>query len=86
MKISGVIVRLALGSVFCFSLLTVGGCTKYASPDDLKTLNAAGAAATSAENELAKTKLERQNLEKQLTAKQAELDAAKAEYDRVKAQ
>jgi len=86
MKISGGTVRLVLGAAFCLSLLSVGGCTKYASPDDLKTLDAASAAATSAENELAKTKLERQKTEKQLAAKQAELDAAKAEFEKVKAQ
>jgi len=83
MRISGGATRLILGASFCLSLMAVG-CTKYASPDDLKTLEAANQAAISAEKELEKTKLERQKLEKQVTAKEAELEKAKAEFEQVK--
>jgi len=81
---TGRIVRLAIGAAFCFSLLAVGGCTKYASPDDLKKLDEANQAALSAEKQLDQTKSERMGLEKQLAAKQAELDSTKAEFEKVK--
>jgi len=84
MRISGGTVRLLAGAVFCVSLLAVGGCTKYASPDDLKQLDIANTAAVSAEKTLDQTKAERQKLERKIPPKQAELDAAKAELEKVK--
>jgi outer membrane protein TolC len=69
---------------FAAGTLIFGGCTKYASPDDLKKLDAAEKAAVMAERDVEKAKAERSSLEKQVAAKQAELDAAKAEFEQVK--
>ena len=84
MKMPGKLTRTALIFAFGVSLLAVGGCTKYASPDDLKKLDEANKAAVSAERDLATMKSQRSDMEKQVSKKQADLDAAKAESERVK--
>jgi septal ring factor EnvC (AmiA/AmiB activator) len=66
-------------------LLVTTGCTKYASPDDLQKLETAKQAALSAEKELDKVKVEHSQVEKDLAGKQKELQATKAELDKVKA-
>jgi len=86
MKISGGFVRLVMGAAFCVCLMTVGGCTKYASPDDLKKLDETNRAAVSAERDLEQIKAERMKVERELAAKQKELEAAKAEFEKVKNQ
>ena len=82
---TGRIGSFVMGAAFCFALLAVGGCTKYASPDDLKKLDDANKAALSSEKQLDQAKSERMSLEKQLALKQAELDSTKAEFEKVKA-
>ena len=84
MKISGGPVRLLVSAAFGISLLMSVGCTKYASPDDLKKLDEANKAAVSAEADLDHAKADRMALEKKVAAKQADLDAAKAEFEKVK--
>ena len=76
--------RAVIIAAFSVSLLAVGGCTKYASPDDLKKLDEANKAAVSAEKELNQVKAQRMDLEKQVSQKQADLDAAKAEVEKLK--
>lgn len=84
MKSSGRMIRIGLACAFIAGTLAFGGCTKYASPDDLKKLEAAESAAISAEKDVDKAKVERRQVEKQLGEKKAELDAAKAELEQVK--
>ncbi len=81
---TGKAIRMALVCAFAAGILAFGGCTKYASPDDLKKLDAADKAAVSAERDVEKAKAERRGLEKQVSVKQAELDAAKVELEQVK--
>jgi len=66
------------------SLLTIGGCAKWASPDDLQKLEAARKSVQSAEKELADLKAERRQLETEKQAKTLELEQAKAELQQVK--
>lgn len=77
-------VRLSVVCAFAAGTLVFGGCTKYASPDDLKKLDAAEKAAVSAERDVEKAKAERRGLEKQLDDKKAELESAKAELNKHK--
>lgn len=74
----------AILSVFAFSLLVTGGCTKYASQDDLQNLEEAKQAAISAEKEVEKVKAQRKKLEKDLAAKEDELKKAEEELETVK--
>lgn len=67
-----------------FSVLFIEGCTKYASQDDLNTLDEANNAAVSAEKELAMVEKERRQLENDLSQKEGELADAKAEFEKVK--
>ncbi len=60
------------------------GCTKYASPDDMKKLKEAEQAAISAEKEQSKIVAERKKMENELAAKQQELKEAQAELEHVK--
>jgi len=77
--------RTALAVVFVAIFIIGGtGCSKYASPDDMKKLKEAEQAAISAEKELSKTIAERQKLEQELAAKQQELKEAEAELEHVK--
>jgi len=77
--------RTALMAVVVASfLLGATGCTKYASPDDMKKLKEAEQAAISAEKEQSKVVAERQKLEAELAAKQQELQEAEAELEHVK--
>ena len=82
---TGRAIRTVIVCAFAAGILVFGGCTKYASPDDLKNLDAAEKAAVSAERDVEKTKTERRGLEKQVNDKKAELDAAKAELNKLKA-
>ena len=66
-------------------LMLASGCTKYASPDDLKRLDDAQKAAISAEKELEKAKADRRTLEAEVSAKEKELEGVKAELEKVKA-
>jgi len=84
MAIFGKALRTSLAVAFVIGLLAVGGCTKYAGPDDLKKLDAANKAAVMAEKDLDKAKAERRSLEQKVTDKQNELNAAKSEFDAVK--
>jgi hypothetical protein len=86
MRFNGRTPSLLLAGVFAAGLLTFGGCTKYAGPDDLKKLDEADKAATLAEKDLAKAKAERRDLEKKLAVKETELAAAKAEAEKIKSQ
>jgi len=70
--------------VFTSSVFFSVGCTKYASQDDLKTLDEVRQAAISAEKELDKVKSERQQLEKELVVKQQDLKNAEQELEKVK--
>ncbi len=84
MDSTGRTIRTTVLCAFIAGTLAFGGCTKYASPDDLKKLDAADKAAVSAERDVEKAKSERRGLEKQVNNKKAELDAAKAELELVK--
>ena len=66
------------------TLLIGSGCTKYASQEDLKTLEAAKAAAISAEKELSNKKSERKQLEADLAKIEKEFSNAEAEYEKAK--
>ncbi|MFC2150289.1 hypothetical protein ACFLQV_02175 [Calditrichota bacterium] len=70
--------------MFVFSMSVVTGCTKYASPDDLQTLDEAKQAATSAEKDLASKKKELKMVEQELAMKQDTLKAAEMEREAVK--
>ncbi|MBM3325881.1 MAG: hypothetical protein FJY65_02700 [Calditrichaeota bacterium] len=83
MKILAKTVWLTAVFMVCLSLLTVG-CTKYASPDDLKKLDEAQKAAVSAEKELDQLKKERADLERQIAQKQHELDDLQEQLDEIK--
>ncbi len=83
MKILKRLTGIALVLVFSLSFLTIG-CTKYASPDDLKKLDEAQKAAISAEKELEQLKKERADLERQVSPKQNEYDDLKAQFDELK--
>ncbi|MFH0765626.1 MAG: hypothetical protein V2A61_04310 [Calditrichota bacterium] len=72
--------------LFAASLLTAGGCAKWASPDDMQKLEAARKSVQSAEKELKDLQAERSKLEKTKQAKQQELDEANAELAKIKAQ
>ena len=76
----------ALILMFAVSLLSVGGCTKYASDQDLQELKAQKKAADDAEKELQRLKKNRQKLEKERDAEQARVDEAKRELERIKNQ
>ena len=78
------LVAALLAIVFIVSLFTMGGCTKYASQDDLEQLNEYKQAAVSAEKELDKVKAERQKLEEELADRKKELKEAKEEFVKVK--
>jgi septal ring factor EnvC (AmiA/AmiB activator) len=81
---TGRAIRTGFVCAFAAGILVLGGCTKYASPDDLKKLDAADKAAVSAERDVEKAKAERRGLEKQLSDKKSELAAAKTELEQVK--
>jgi len=81
---TGKAIRTCAVCAFAAGILVFGGCTKYASPDDLKKLDASEKAAISAERDVDKAKVERRGLEKQVADKQVELAAAKAELEKVK--
>ncbi len=81
---TGRAIRTLLVCAFAAGTFAFGGCTKYASPDDLKKLDAADKAAVSIERDVDKAKAERRGLLKQVGEKKAELDAAKAELEQVK--
>jgi len=66
------------------AFITVSGCTKYASQDDLQRLQEARQAALSAEKELDKLTPERKSLEEELSRKQQELLEAQQELENVK--
>lgn len=77
---------LVIAGAFLIVALSIGGCTKYASPDDLQRLEEARQAAMSAERELEGVRAERSKTESELAAKKAELETAKQELDRAKGQ
>lgn len=79
------LLRTVMATALLAGALIAVGCTKYASPDDLKRLDEAQAAALSAEKELEQVRAERRKLEQDLAAKQRELEHAKADLDAVKA-
>ena len=76
----------ALALVFVFSLLFVGGCTKYASQKDVDNLQEAKSAAVSSEKELDQVKTTRKNLERELQAKKDELQVAEDDLKTLKGQ
>lgn len=77
------LVGLVLIFFLSVSLTIVTGCTKYASQDDLKNLEAAKVAATSAEKETQEVRKERMELEKKLAEKKAELQKAEQELNNI---
>ena len=78
------ILTAALTLLFTISLLGAVGCTKYASQDDLNKLSEAKQAAASAEKELDKVKSTRIALEKDLQAKEKELQEVETELNSLK--
>ena len=80
------IVAMTVLLTFAVALLTVGGCTKYASQDDLNNLDEAKKAAVSAERELEGVKAQRADLEKQVQVKEAELKKKEDELQRLRNQ
>ncbi len=78
------IMKVVMVASLSLSLTVVSGCTKYASQDDLNSLEEANKAAVSAEKELAKVEKERRHLENELSQKEGELADVKAEFEKVK--
>ena len=69
LKTSVIVLSISLASmVFVF-----GGCTKYASEEDLQALEAQKQAADAAEQEIARLELEKADLEQQIKVKEQEL-------------
>lgn len=71
---------------FAVLAVSVSGCTKYASQDDLQELNKAEDAVIAADKKLDKLKMERKQAEDELAEKKMELEAAQQEFDKVKSQ
>lgn len=78
----GMIVRLAVVAL-CF--MTVVGCTKYASTDDLQELERANRAASSAENKLKQLKAEESDVKQALLARQDSLEFVEDDLETIKA-
>ena len=78
------IIKITLALLLCVSMVFIGGCTKYASQNDTQKLEEARQAAGSAEKELKKVVVERQQLEDNLAQKESELAEANAELENVK--
>lgn len=79
------LLRMTMVTALLVGAVMAVGCTKYASPDDLKRLDEAKAAALSAEKELEQVRAERRKVEQELAAEQRELERVKADLDAVKA-
>ncbi len=84
MKIPRKVTAVVLVALFSAGVLVSGGCTKYANPDDLQTLDEAKKAAVAAEKELDKIKIEHKKVAKELAEMEKELKATKDELKRVK--
>jgi septal ring factor EnvC (AmiA/AmiB activator) len=72
--------------LICSFIVTccVTGCTRRPKEEDLTKLEEARSAAESAERKLAELRQERQDLENQLSKKQAELSQHEAERDEIR--
>jgi len=69
--------------VFVAASLGLSGCAKHPSPEQLKALDEAKAAALAAEKQKADKEKERDDLMKQLQVKKQELEKVKQEKDKV---
>ena len=76
------IASLIFAGVFALSL--VAGCSSNPSEEEVKSMEEAKSAAISAESTHQDTQKERKDLENQVSAKEADRDAAKREYEAVK--
>lgn len=70
--------------LFVASIAVIGGCTKYASTDDLQRLEETRRSASSAERELEQVRGERRQLEQERDAKKSELATAQEELRNVR--
>lgn len=75
--------RLLLGVLVLIGFLIVG-CTKYASQEQRNLLNQTKESALAAEDMLQQKITEREQWEKKVVQKEAELDARKAEQDKIR--
>lgn len=69
LRTAAVVVSISLSSL----VLVFGGCTKYASQDDLNALERQRQAALSAEQKVQDLEAEKADLERQITQKEQEL-------------
>ena len=76
------IASLIFAGVFALSL--VAGCSSNPSEEEVKSMEEAKSAAISAESTHQDMQKERKDLENQVSAKEADRDAAKREYEAVK--
>jgi uncharacterized protein HemX len=73
-----------LGIMLLFAALIVGGCTKYASQEDLQALERQKQATLSAEQRATQLESEIKDLERQITEKQSTLRQKQALLDQLK--
>lgn len=75
---------LGLFSILVAGSLVLSGCTRYANEEQLNQLDETGAAAISAEENVAKLEKEKAELEAKLAKKQDELKKAQEEKAKIK--
>ena len=80
LRTAAVVISISLSSL----VLVLGGCTKYASQDDLDALEQQRQAALSAEQRVQDLEAEKADLERQVTQKERELREAEDLLRRVR--